>query len=462
MVLFVFIISLLLWEACANNDSTKYNVADEDFSNVALCIISEEQTPNLLIKQGIVSQKADTFRILRNGEPVAILRLSNPIIVAQAEKKEEWGYFQFPKLFRDEKGDLIVKWQMKPDSHTVYGEDKYGRCFSNDEGATWGQIDFDYFDKDQYRVELRNGDILQVKEPTSKDINDFTTFPSPVNSEPIGSQKYSFYHESELPEELRGVYFEYWKRSNNTKNLIHATLNDSNYLRYSIDNLMPIVWRGDIKETNEGSLVAVVYPCFYQNSEGHVLRCAVSTYKSTDYGNSWNVIGKIPYQQGNNDIMSFIYDGNNGFTEPAFEILGNGTFLCVMRNYNWNAPLCKSYSLDGGLSWSVPEQFTPNGVKPRLLLLGNNTLVLTSGRPGMQLRFSIDGDGHVWTEPIDMMPFIDEESNYSPDRETCGYSDLLPVDDHTFYMVYSDFRTIGENGVFRKSIIFRKVEVIKK
>ncbi len=46
-----------------------------------------------------------------------------------------------------------------------------------------------------------------------------------------------------------------------------------------------------------------------------------------------------------------------------------------------------------------PRAFTPTGVMPRLLLLGNGTLVMTSGRPGVDLRFSFDGRGKRWTEP---------------------------------------------------------------
>ena len=457
-----------------NGKSVGYNCIDIDsvtftkgFADDLWCnnfdVIDEEINPNLTIHEGYISNKADTIRIVRNGETKAIVLLGKPIMVAQAENVEGWGHYQFPKIFRVENGNLIVKWQMKDDSHTTYGEDKYGRMTSSDEGATWGgQINFDYFEKDQYRVELKNGDILQVKEPASKDINEYSSFPSPVNAEPIGNQKYSFYRESELPEELRGVYFEYWDKSKDQTTAIHGLLNDSGYLRYSIENLMPIVWRGDIKELEDGKIVAVVYPCFYQNTDGKVLRCAVSTYNSTDAGKNWNFIGKIPYQEGDKDIMSLVYDGGNGFTEPTFEVLKDGSYICVMRNYNWNAPLCKSFSRDGGYTWSAPEPFTPNGVKPRLMLLGNNTLVLTSGRPGLQLRFSVDGDGQTWTEPIDMMSFIDEDGKYSSDRETCGYSDLLAVDENTFYMVYSDFRTLDKNGDYRKSIIFRKVEVIKK
>lgn len=54
-----------------------------------------------------------------------------------------------------------------------------------------------------------------------------------------------------------------------------------------------------------------------------------------------------------------------------------------------------------------PEPFTPNGVKPCLMTLGNGVVVLSSGHPGVQVRFNLDGKGHSWIDPIDMIPFME-------------------------------------------------------
>ena len=65
-----------------------------------------------------------------------------------------------------------------------------------------------------------------------------------------------------------------------------------------------------------------------------------------------------------------------------------------------------------------------------------------------------------WTEPIEMFPFLDENGKYSTDvyhGVSCGYAELLIVNDNTFYIVYSDFNTRNENGEKRKSIFFRKI-----
>ena len=125
-------------------------------------------------------------------------------------------------------------------------------------------------------------------------------------------------------------------------------------------------------------------------------------------------------------------------------------------------PMYKSVSYNGGKNWSRPEPFTPNGVMPNVLFLSNNSAVLTSGRPGVQLRINIDGDGKNWTEPIEMMPYIDESGNFDIWAESCGYSNILDNGDNTFYIVYSDFKKKNDKGEYRKTILFRKVEVVKR
>ena len=452
---------IIVFYSCNGVDSITFSQDLYIWENNNYEIIEEENNPNLTIHEGCISNKKDTIRFVSNGETNAIILLDNPKIVAQAEKEEDWGFFQFPKLYRDFSGNLIIKWQMKEDSHTVYGVDGYGRVMSKDEGASWATVDDNLgYSIEQYKVYLKNGELLQVKNPTSKDILSYGSFPPPVNEQAICN--INIYKESELPDELRGVYFELLDGKSNTVTPIHAVLDDDGLLRYAIENLMPIVWWGDIKEEQDGSLVAGVYGSFYQNTKKQVLKMGITFYKSENRGYSWKAIGRIPYVTiEGGDYETFVYDGDSGFSEPTFEILEDGTYICIMRNRNWSVPLCVSYSTDKGYNWTRPVPITPNGVKPRLLKLNKELLVLASGRPGLQLRFSFSNNGEKWSEPIEMMPFVDEEGNIKSTRETCGYADLLKVDDQTFYLVYSDFTTLNQEGERRKSIIFRKIKVIQ-
>ena len=221
---------------------------------------------------------------------------------------------------------------------------------------------------------------------------------------------------------------------------------------------MPVVWWGNIKELSDKSLIAGIYPGYYLNSRGEVLTSATSFYISKDKGRNWNILGKIPFQE-DGEVESFTFSNTDKeMSEPTFEVLKDGTLLCVMRT--WGVfPMYKSFSKNG-IEWSKPEYFTPNGVMPELSLLDNGVLVLASGRPGIQIRFSVDGDGRTWTLPIDMIPFMNGESDYDI-YVSCGYPSLLKKSFNSFYIVYSDFTTKDNEGNIRKSIILREVEIDK-
>lgn len=422
----------------------------------------EHRIDSLKIHEGILSTSAQKIRYKKNGKTLCIVELSEPVMVAIAEREEKWGFFQFPTMYRSDEGVIIVGWQLNEDTPTAYGIGSSGQAMSKDEGLTWSPLDKRYFYKSHSMVECSNGDILQVNTPTTKNIKNYQNIPTPVNKNSIKGRE--FYLESELPEDFKGVYFHFWKGKERKYSTLHASLNDPGLLRDANNGLMPVVWWGDIKELADGSIVAGVYPCYYRNSKGEVLRNGVSFYISLDHGAHWNILGKIPYQLEGKDFESFVYDTKDGFTEPAFEILKDSTFLCVMRTDNV-APMYKSISKDKGKTWTIPEPFTPNGVKPQLLKLDNGVLALASGRPGIQVRFCLEGDGENWTEPIDMMLFLDEDGVYhisQTDSWTCGYPSMIKADKNSFYIVYSDFRKPNEKGEVRKAIMFRRIKVVRK
>lgn len=424
-------------------------------------VIKELSEPNLTIKEGLISMWQDTVFIKREGKVVGKVILSEPVMVAQAEKEEPWGFFQFPSVYRTENDNIIVGWQMMEDSYTAYGKGGEGMLMSVDEGETWQPPDRSFFKKNGNVVNLRNGDILRVTAQPAKDISDYDFFPNPVSKDTIADCL--FYRESDLPDDLRGNYIIHWDKSTGKTDIIHGVLNDPGLLRYAINGLMAVLWLGDIKETMDGTLVTGVYPANYLNSEGKVLHSGISFYKSTDGGYNWNKISTIPYQRGA-DPDTYLYDGDEGFSEPAFEILQDGTYICVMRTGLFT-PMYKSLSNDDGQHWTKPEPFTPNGVDPELLQLPNGVLVLVSGRPGVQVRFNVDGDGDKWTEPIEMVPFMNEKGEYDKKMSlwpTCGYAKVIGVNDRIFYLVYSDFKTKNDEGVARKAILFRKIEVVKE
>lgn len=406
---------------------------------------------SLEIHEGIVSQHAQKIKYMRDGKKVASITLSEPVMVAMAEQEEEWGYFQFPSIGAADDGTLRVSWQMIADSHKSYGAASgrpYTPMVSKDGGKTWIPQDRSYKIRTRgYNVRTGSGDLLQVSTQATKAVGSYKRFPKAVSVE----KKYAYYKEEELPDDLRGFYLNRVDASGKST-MIHAQLHDPGLLRYAIDGVMPIVWWGNIKELSDGTLVAGVYPTNYIDEKGKVTRGSVSFYESKDGGKSWDVLSRIP----------FLYDGianvrgNMSFDEPAFEVLPDSTFLCVMRS-GATSPMYRVFSDDKGRTWTTPEPFTPNGVKPCLMILDNGALVLASGRPGVQIRVSLDG-GRQWTEAIDMIPFMHEDGTYKWDV-SCGYASILEAGSNTFYIVYSDFTTRNQNGEVRKSIWFRKVTI---
>jgi hypothetical protein len=149
--------------------------------------------------------------------------------------------------------------------------------------------------------------------------------------------------------------------------------------------------------------------------------------------------------------------GRNGFGEPASVVLRDGSLLVVLRTTDGLGvgPMYLTRSLDGGSSWSPPRAFRPTGVMPRLLRLGNGVLVLSSGRPGADLSFSLDGHGEQWTA---LQPLVRLASPGVQD-DSCGYTSLLALDEETFLVAYSWFKRPDASGVPRKAVLVRRVTV---
>lgn len=409
---------------------------------------------SLPIHEGLYSSEAQRIRYKAGGKTRAIIELGAPVKVSQTDRKEPWGYYQFPSIAKTDDGTLIVSWSMVNDSHESYGKKSdrpVGPMISKDGGITWQTIDKSYNAYARgYNGRRRNGDILEVVTPESKDIRAYDSFPEEVGR----AGNISFYPVDSLPDEFRGVYFKYRTKDGETSSF-HATLKDPGLLRYAIDGKMPVVWWGNIEEMADNSLVAGVYPCYYLDENGLVQPVSASFYKSVDNGRSWVFESNIPFKDGN-----AFKGGDHGFTEPAFKILKDSTFICVMRTGS-RSSMHKTFSYDRGKTWTDPVPFTPNGVMPNLLKLDNGVLALSSGRPGVQLRFSLDGTGERWTEPIDMIHFMKEDGTYTLDV-SCGYTSMIENGRDSFFLVYSDFTTKNREGEPRKSIWCRKVRVIRK
>ena len=412
-----------------------------------------------LIREGILCLHQDTVVFDQNGKKVRIV-LSEPVIIAMAERPEKWGYFQFPSISRADDGTLLVCWQMNDDSYETLGKDSgrkdNNRRISKDGGFTWTYPDKEYnIPIGFYQFPLKNGDKLQVETPASVNIKDYDGFPK----EDCKVDFYTFFSESSLPDKFKGCYIAYWNSRGQKFNYIHSNLIDPGLYKYAVAGYFPFIWWGDIKDLGNGSYVAGVNAGFYCDEKGSVLPSGISFYKTDDGCKNWRLLSVIPYEPDDKLDPYGKKRKVDGFSEPAFEILRDSTYLCVIRSSDGHqSPMYRAFSSDRGKSWTKAEPFTPNGVFPSLMLMGNGVLVLASGRPGIQLRFSLDGKGVDWTEPLEMMPFMKDDSTYEA-LGTCGYAQLLSIDDNSFYILYSDFNEKNSQGELRKTIKIRKVTV---
>ena len=380
------------------------------------------------------------------------VRIGEPSVVAVASRPEKWGFFQFPGIERWPDGTLAATWQMAADSIVSYGVGAPSTAISKDGGKTWMNPNGK---EGVTGLLLPNGDRIKVITPKAIKTSELL-LPAPASeiASTNGKVKLALYRLADLPPEVQGVCISRLAKGSAEWVPERAALDDPQALRYSLHGLFPIVWWGDMHVARDGAIITGIYPGYRLFDNGGVdPKCGVFFYRSTDAGHSWKVQGRIPWQP---DLAA----NSKGvepedFTEPAFEILADGSFLCVIRSTGQRiSPMYSSHSRDMGRTWSRPVVMAPNGVLPRLLRLANGVVVLASGRPGVQLRFSANGRGETWTEPYELVPFTNQKNSVS-----CGYTSILAAGPDRFLIIYSDFKHKNAAGETRKAIKVREVVV---
>jgi hypothetical protein len=384
-----------------------------------------------------------------------LVRLGQPVAVSVADKPQGWGFHQFPQLAHLDDGRFGIKWSMHPDSIMSYGKGEYGVAVSDD-GLRWQSVSA--LPEEFEAVAVNDGSRIRIHTPEAVSI-EALDMPSPVAEEFDKTRKLRrlYYRHSELPERFQGIYLLRQPPGNSDWHEEKAQLADPAAVRYSRGGLMPVVWWGDVRHETHGALMAGVYPGYSIDERGNVeTKSGVFFYRSHDGGRSWAIISRIPYRPDHE--YDPIASERLGFTEPAFYILSDDTYLCILRTSDvvGVGPMYQSISQDRGATWSQPRVIARTGVLPKLIQLENGVVVLSSGRPGVQLRFSQPENMGTWSDAMEMLP-------YSGDRDSvsCGYTDLLATGPDRFLIVYSDFRYPAGDAT-RKAILVREVVVSRR
>lgn len=366
------------------------------------------------------------------------VRLGGPRLVAEGPAGERrWGRWQFPALEMGANGRLLLFVHVEQDSAASYG--KARRVYvSTDKGKHW--LEDASAANGPYGLRLPNGEWLRTDTVPATPVT-AVALPEKRGERVSYRTPYQLYLLDELPERLRNIFFQ---RFTGEWRAERQPLRDPDALRYATGGLIPQIWWGDMKVLPDQSLVALTYPYYHRSR----LFTSAASYRSVDNGRSWKKTGHILYNEAD--------ERRDGFTEPALELLPNGELLAVLRTTDGNGvgPMYMARSADQGATWSAPVAFTETGVLPRLLQLGNGVLVLSSGRPGVELRFSVDG-GRKWTAATKMVPVPDAAKIQA---DSCGYTSLAALGKDRFLIAYSWFTP--PSG--RKSIYVREVRVRKR
>lgn len=187
---------------------------------------------------------------------------------------------------------------------------------------------------------------------------------------------------------------------------------------------------GDALEI-DGRLIATLYgakagDAFYQ----------VVVATSEDGGRTWRYLATV----AGPEVVPVMEPRGHGPGEPSLVQLANGDLMCVMRMGGGAAfPLRRSYSSDGGRTWSTPDVLPAVSVEPSLKRLQNGVLALATGRPGIFLWFSTDARGAHW-QSIDVLAHHNE---WAPDptfqitpAQTTAYTEIIEVAPNRLLLAY--------------------------
>lgn len=339
----------------------------------------------------------------RRKTPLFNVRLEKPKIVYQAKEKKSWGHVQFPRIFRQDDKKIAVVWSLNDDDITAKA--KRGWKYSNDNGESW------FFRWKERPIDkglkLSNGDYLKLTSINYKSTLVTKNIKSIISKD---SNNFKFYKAEDINKKF--INFNVFRnfKGGGTKKEIANVIYFPGTLKHSSKGVFPNQLWGDVKELPNGRLLTCQYPYFYDNND-EVNQSGVAFFESKDEGESWEQISFIPFyidqnlDEDNNLLREFM-----GFTEPTFELLDDKRIVCIMRSAPGYrvAPMYTSISDDLGKTWSDPKPITNNGVLPQLLKLKNGVLVLSYGRPGVQIRFAIPNNNNnkiEWSDPFEMLRY---------------------------------------------------------
>jgi len=394
------------------------------------------------------------------------IQVEPAVLVACSEPGEtRWGWYQFPGLSRLPDGRILCAFNKAHDAVSAYGS-ATGKYISSDEGLNWkpstGLDRIDVTSPHASISRINRGEYLMLPSTRALELDRS----DPRLPEPVGE----FSHHGDLlfmiedcPDFMKDYLlklgaFRYKPR---TGTWIRDTI--------GYDGSGALAWarpdRGDGQKillarpwfekpllNHKDEILYAEYRHLFIEPDGYIPGArATSLMVSTDNGKSFSKRSTIGIDR----------EGKVLYGEPTISETTDGRLVCIMRRQagSWQnmKPMAISFSDDDGYHWTESRSMDHQGVSPILKLLKNGVLVLGYGRPGAHLIFSADGTGREWTEPVTLR-------KGDPDSwltKTCGYLSVIPLDDHSILVAYSDFEYMDKDGNQCKAILVRRVTVTR-
>ncbi len=443
------------------------------------------------------------------------LRKENDRLVYTGDVNEKlsWGWVQFPWLYKMRDGNIGLYIHDAADSWAIFdGGEATGKWLvSEDKGATWRTATPE--DRAMMGTQLPNGDVLRSMPNPSMDITNVKESPSTFGNYHIPTDDLSpkkpecddmlpnpityccnifgdiskVYMLDSIPDKLCDKRFSFY-RLKNGESRGNITYSDVDWKYRTTVSFKPNrngndVWlygaglascRTPIVAP-DGSLYIAHYRENGTNPFTGVYEGTTNAYflRSTDNGESWQIVGYIPYKEPDTEKDPLAYL-KKGFDEPTIAFMPDGSVLCLLRTCDvflgspeWG-PTYITRSFDGCRTWTKPEYFTDRGALPQLLQLKNGVTLAVITRPGIYVYASED-NGRTWNAVVEVMTDKDrsvlannppEKPNFHQWAGSCCNCTILPLDDNSAILAYSDFYVECEDGIKRKGI--RTVEIHTK
>ena len=405
--------------------------------------------------------------------------LGEPVLVAQdTEQPVLFGGYQDPNIRRSEDGTLYVRFNARRDSWLTFGEEEKNPVYrSTDGGESWERVEKAQDEWMRAFPKLPNGDIFYFREYPVLRKETLPTLPPLPEGRKMKSGGMSAYKVDELLPVLGdrvAKEIKAYRIKAGTDTVIEETC--------------PVIWKNmpvvlhpegflirifphpgqNMKVDSDGNLwMPVDAPAL--DDEGNLLslRRCTAFLKSADMGHTWEYVSHILYEEPFNPPTAMDVEG---FMECSLEFVRDGSCVAVLRSGSLSpfvvgddahpAPIMmRTRSRDGCKTWEKPEYLYDYGVMPVTRMFEDGTIILSSGRPGVYLRVTLDPDANEWSEVCHVVE-VPKDEVYSKYYEySCSNTGLAVTGSNTAMIAYSDFTLCAPNGKRAKSIMVRKITV---